>query len=64
VKECMCERTKPKMLDKKMRGSHDLEVRIYDLMKQADISQEEIQRLNLIIKKLEEDLEKHLRSTN
>jgi hypothetical protein len=60
----MCERTKPKMLDKKMRGSHDLEVRIYDLMKQADISQQEIQRLNLIIKKLEEDLEKHLRSNN
>jgi len=60
----MCERTKPKMLDKKMRGSHDLEVRIYELMKQADISKEEIQRLNLIIKKLEEDLEKHLRSTN
>jgi DNA polymerase sigma len=60
----MCERTKPKMLDKKMRGSHDLEVRIYHLMKQADISQEEIQRLNLIIKKLEKDLEKHLRSTN
>ena len=60
----MCERTKPKMLDKKMRGSHDLEVRIYDLMKQTDFNQEEIQRLNLIIKKLEEDLEKHLRSTN
>jgi DNA polymerase sigma len=60
----MCGRKKPKMLDKKMRGSHDLEVRIYDLMKQADISQEEIQRLNLIIKKLEQDLEKHLRSTN
>jgi hypothetical protein len=60
----MCERTKPKMLDKKMRGSHDLEVRIYNLMKQADLNQEEIQRLNLIIKKLEEDLEKHLRSTN
>jgi hypothetical protein len=60
----MCERTKPKMLDKKMRGSHDLEVRIYNLMKQADLNQEEIQRLNLIIKKLEEDLEKHLRSNN
>jgi hypothetical protein len=60
----MCGRKKPKMLDKKMRGSHDLEVRIYNLMKQADISQEEIQRLNLIIKKLEEDLEKHLRSNN
>jgi hypothetical protein len=60
----MCERKKPKMLDKKMRGSHDLEVRIYDLMKQNDLNQEEIQRLNIIIKKLEEDLEKHLRSTN
>jgi hypothetical protein len=60
----MCERKKPKMLDRKMRGSHDLEVRLYDLMKQADINQEEIQRLNLIIKKLEEDLEKHLRSNN
>ena len=34
----MCERTKPKMLDKKMRGSHDLEVRIYDLMKQNDLN--------------------------
>jgi len=60
----MCERKKPKMLDKKMRGSNDLEVRIYELMKQSDISQEEIQRLNLIIKKLEQDLEKHLRSNN
>jgi hypothetical protein len=60
----MCERKKPKMLDKKMRGTNDLEVRIYELMKQSDISQEEIQRLNLIIKKLELDLEKHLRSNN
>ena len=48
----MCgDRKKPKMLDRKMRGSNDLEVRIYDLMKQADLNQEEIQRLNLIIKK-------------
>jgi len=60
----MCERKKPKMLDRKMRGSHDLEVRIYDLMKENDLNKEEIQKLNLIIKKLEEDLEKHLRSTN
>jgi hypothetical protein len=60
----MCERKKPKMLDRKMQGSNDLEVRIYELMKQSDISQEEIQRLNLIIKKLELDLEKHLRSNN
>ena len=60
----MCERKKPKMIDRKMRGSHDLEVRIYELMKQADINKEEVQRLNLIIKRLEEDLEKHLRSNN
>jgi len=60
----MCERTKPKMLDRKMRGSHDLEVRIYELMKQADLDKEEIQRLNLIIKKLEEDLENVNKSIN
>jgi len=60
----MCGRKKPKMLDRKMRGSHDLEVRIYDLMKQADLNQEEIQRLNLIIKKLEEDLENAHKSVN
>jgi hypothetical protein len=60
----MCERTKPKMLDRKMRGSNDLEVRIYDLLKQADLDHEEIQRLNLIIKKLEEDLENSFKSVN
>ncbi len=61
----MCgDRKKPKMLDRKMRGSHDLEIRIYDLMKQADFDQEEIQRLNLIIKKLEEDLENENKSVN
>jgi len=60
----MCGRKKPKMLDRKMRGSHDLEVRIYDLMKQADLNQEEIQRLNLIIKKLEEDLDNENKSVN
>ena len=60
----MCERKKPKMLDRKMRGSNDLEVRIYDLLKQADLDHEEIQRLNLIIKKLEEDLENSFKSIN
>lgn len=60
----MCERKKPKMLDRKMRGTHDLEVRLYDLMKEKELNKEEIQRLNLIIKKLEENLEKHLRSNN
>ena len=60
----MCQRTKPKMLDRKMRGSHDLEVRLYEAMKQADLDKEEIQRLNLIIKKLEEDLENAFKSSN
>jgi len=61
----MCgNRTKPKMLDKKMRGTNDLEVVIYNLRKQADFDQEEIQRLNLIIKKLEEDLENENKSVN
>ena len=52
------------MIDRKMRGSNDLEVRIYDLLKQADLDHEEIQRLNLIIKKLEEDLENSFKSVN
>ena len=60
----MCGRKKPKMLDKKMRGTNDLEVVIYNLRKQADLNQEEIQRLNLIIKKLEEDLENSFKSVN
>ena len=60
----MCGRKKPKMLDKKMRGTNDLEVVIYNLKKQADLDQEEIQRLNLIIKKLEEDLENSFKSVN
>jgi hypothetical protein len=47
-----------------MRGSHDLEVRIYELMKQADLDKEEIQRLNLLINKLEEDLENVNKSVN
>jgi hypothetical protein len=52
------------MIDKKMRGTHDLEVRLYESLKQNDFYKEEIQKLNLIIKKLEDDLEKHLRSNN
>ena len=52
------------MIDRKMRGSHDLEVRLYEVLKQADLNQEEIQRLNLIIKKLEEDLENAHKSVN
>jgi len=61
----MCGRKKPtNMIDKKMRGTHDLEVRLYESLKQNDFYKEEIQKLNIIIKRLEEDLEKHLRSTN
>ena len=61
----MCgDRKKPKILDRKMRGSHDLEVRLYEALKLADLNQEEIQRLNLIIKKLEEDLENAHKSVN
>jgi hypothetical protein len=61
----MCGRKKPtNMIDKKMRGTHDLEVRLYESLKQNDFYKEEIQKLNLIIKKLEDDLEKHLRSNN
>ena len=61
----MCGRKKPKsMIDKKMRGSHDLEVRLYEALKQNDLNQEEIQRLNLIIKKLEEDLKNANKSVN
>ena len=60
----MCGRKKPKMLDKSLRGTHDLEVRLYEALKQADLDQEEIQRLNLIIKKLEEDLENSSKSAN
>ena len=52
------------MIDKKMRGSHDLEVRLYEALKQNDLNQEEIQRLNIIIKKLEEDLENANKSVN
>ena len=61
----MCGRKKPKsMIDKNMRGSHDLEVRLYEALKQNDLNQEEIQRLNIIIKKLEEDLENINKSVN
>ena len=39
-------------------------LRLYEALKQADLDQEEIQRLNLIIKKLEEDLENSSKSVN
>ena len=41
------------MLDKKMRGSHDLEVRIYDLKKEIDRLNEELQAKDIELKQLQ-----------
>jgi hypothetical protein len=41
------------MIDRKQRGSNDLEVIIYDLKKQIDILREEIQAKNIELKKLQ-----------
>lgn len=50
----MCGRKKPKMLDKSLRGTNDLEVVIYNLKKEIDRLNEEIQILNLELKKEKE----------
>jgi uncharacterized small protein (DUF1192 family) len=51
----MCGRKKPKdMIDKKQRGSNDLEVIIYELKKQIDLLKEEIQVKEIQIQKLKE----------
>ena len=43
------------MIDRKQRGSNDLEVIIYDLKKQIDILREEIQTKELELKKLKDN---------
>ena len=43
----MCGRKKPKMLDKSLRGTNDLEVVIYNLKKEIDRLNEEIQVLHI-----------------
>jgi hypothetical protein len=43
------------MIDRKQRGSNDLEVIIYDLKKQIDLLQEEIQAKELELKKLRDN---------
>ena len=48
----MCGRKKPKMLDKSLRGTHDLEVTIYNLKKEIDRLNEEVQAKDIEIKKL------------
>ena len=41
------------MLDKKMRGSHDLEVIIYNLKKEIDRLNEELQAKDIELKQLQ-----------
>ena len=50
----MCGRKKPKMLDKSLRGTNDLEVVIYNLKKEIDRLNEEVQAKEIEIKKLKE----------
>ena len=52
------------MIDASLRGSHDLEKIIYELRKENDRLKEETQALEIKIKKLEEELDKSLRSKN
>ena len=49
----MCGRKKTKMLDKSLRGTNDLEVVIYNLKKEIDRLNEEVQAKDIEIKKLQ-----------
>ena len=60
----MCGRKKPKMLDKSLRGTNDLEVIIYNLKKQIDLLKEDTQAKDIYIKKLEQEIDKSIRSDN
>ncbi len=60
----MCGRKKPKMLDKSLRGTNDLEVVIFNLKKEIDRLNEEVQAKEIYIKKLEHELDKSIRSDN
>ena len=60
----MCGRKKPKMLDKSLRATNDLEVVIYNLKKEIDRLNEEVQAKEIYIKKLEHELDKSIRSDN
>lgn len=62
--EQMCARKKPKMLDKSLRGTHDLEVTIYNLKNELDNLKQDIDAKNIYIKKLEQELDKSIRSNN
>ncbi len=49
----MCGRKKPKMIDKSLRGTNDLEVIIYNLKKEIDRLNEEVQAKDLELQKLQ-----------
>jgi hypothetical protein len=52
----MCGRKKPRsMIDRKQRGSNDLEVIIYDLKKEIDRLNEELQIKEIELKKLQDN---------
>ena len=54
----MCGRKKPNsMIDKKLRGSNDLEVIIYDLKKQIDLLREELQAKEIELKQIKDKLD-------
>ena len=54
----MCGRKKPRsMIDKKQRGSNDLEVIIYELRKQIDLLKEELQAKEIELKQTKDKLE-------
>jgi hypothetical protein len=52
------------MLDRSLRGTNDLEVVIYNLKKEIDRLNEEVQAKEIYIKKLENELDKSIRSDN
>jgi hypothetical protein len=52
------------MLDKSLRGTNDLEVVIYNLKKEIDRLNEEVQAKEIYIKKLQNELDKSIRSDN
>ena len=54
----MCGRKKPRsMIDKKLRGSNDLEVIIYELKKEIDRLNEELQAKEIELQKIKDKIE-------
>jgi hypothetical protein len=61
----MCGRKKTRsMIDGSLRGSHDLEKIIYELRKKIDSLNEDIKAKDIYIKKLEQEIDKSIRSDN